>query len=87
MKKIVFTIIITCVLVSTNAIAEKADCSKFEKLTKESMKCIAKNLKDKTVTIAKGSKNKIGELGAKTGLKEKLLKFKNSKSGSEFLEK
>ena len=101
MKKILFTILITLALVITNAIAEKIDCTQFDKVSAKYIECSAKNLKEKSsklklkvtvgaeklkkkiVTNTKDSKKKFD----KSSLKEKLVKFKNSKSLTEFLEK
>ena len=101
MKKILFTILITLALVTTNAIAEKIDCTQFDKVSAKYLECSAKNLKEKSseiklkvtvgaeefkekiTTNAKNSKTKFN----KSSLKEKLVKFKNSKSLTKFMEK
>jgi len=101
MKKIIFTTIIILVLVTANAIAEKIDCSQFDKVSAKYFECSANNLKEKSselklkatvgaeelkqkiTTNAKNSKKKFN----KSSLKEKLVKFKNSKSLTEFMEK
>ena len=101
MKKIIFTTLITWTLIVTNAIAEKIDCTQFDKVSAKYLECSAKNLKEKSselklkvtvgaeglkekiTTNAKNSKTKFN----KSGLKEKLVKFKNSKSLTEFMEK
>ena len=77
------------------------DCSKFEKLSKEYAKCNANLLKknaenlkiktsEKTESLKKKATAKIDE-GKKifnnSKLKEKLIKFKNSKNHKEFMEK
>ena len=70
------------------------DCNKFDKLSKEYAKCTAELIKEKTSEKAelikektyekyKEGKKKINKLN----LKEKLIKFKNSKSHKEFTEK
>ena len=59
------------------------DCDKFEKLTKEYAKCKTELIKEKTSEKFKDSKKKINKLN----LKDKLIKFKNSKSHKEFMEK
>ena len=100
MKKIIFILLITSVLMS-NAMAEKIDCNQFEKVSAKYIECSAKNLKEKSselklkatvgaeelkkkiVTNTKDSKKKFD----KSSLKEKLVKFKNSKSLTEFMEK
>ena len=101
MKKIIFTTLITCVLIITNAIAEKIDCTQFDKISAKYLECSAKNLKEKSselklkvtvgaeelkekiTTKANNSKTKF----SKHNLKEKLVKFKNSKSLTKFMEK
>ncbi|MDA7825318.1 hypothetical protein N9A20_00415 [Candidatus Pelagibacter sp.] len=93
MKKIIFITLITSVLMS-NAMAEKIDCTQFDKVSAKNIECSAKNLKEKSselklkvivgaeefkekiTTNVKNSKTKFN----KSSLKEKLVKFKNSKS-------
>jgi hypothetical protein len=101
MKKIIFTTLITWALVAANAIAEKIDCTQFDKISAKYLECSAKNLKEKSselklkatvgaeelkekiTTNVKNSKTKFD----KSSLKEKLVKFKNSKTLTEFMEK
>ena len=101
MKKIIFTTLITWMLITVNAIAEKIDCTQFEKVSAKYIECSTKNLKEKSselklkatvgaeklkekiTTNAKSGKKKFDKLN----LKEKLIKFKNSKSLTEFMEK
>ena len=101
MKKIIFTALITWTLIVTNTIAEKIDCTQFDKVSAKYLECSAKNLKgksselklkatvgaeelkEKITTSVKNSKTKFNKLK----LKEKLVKFKNSKSLTEFMEK
>ena len=101
MKRIIFTTLITWVLITANVIAEKIDCTQFDKVSAKYLECSAKNLKEKSselklkavigaeelkekITInAKNSKTKFN----KSSVKEKLVKFKNSKSLTEFMEK
>ena len=101
MKNIIFTTLITWTLITTNTIAEKIDCTQFDKVSAKYLECSAKNLKEKSselklkvivgakefkekiTTSAKNSKTKFN----KSSLKEKLVKFKNSKSLIEFMEK
>ena len=100
MKKIVFITLIISVLMS-NAMAEKINCNQFEKISAKYIECSAKNLKeksselklkatvgaeelkDKITTNAKSGKKKFD----KSSLKEKLVKFKNSKTLTESMEK
>ena len=101
MKNIIFTTLITWTLIVTNAIAEKIDCTQFDKVSAKYLECSAKNLKEKSSEIklkvivgAEGFKEKIttNVKNSKTkfdksSLKEKLVKFKNSKTLTEFMEK
>ena len=89
MKKIIFTALITWTLIVTNTIAEKIDCTQFDKVSAKYLECSAKNIKEKSselkekiTTNAKNGKIKFN----KSNLKEKLVKFKNSKSLTEFME-
>ena len=101
MKKIIFTTLITSVFIMLTAMAEKIDCTQFDKVSAKYIECSAKNLKEKSselklkatvgaeelkekiTTNAKNGKKKFD----KSSLKEKLVKFKNSKSLTEFMEK
>ena len=101
MKKIIFTTLITWILITANVIAEKIDCTQFEKVSAKYIECSAKNLKEKSselklkatvgadelkekiTTNAKSGKKKFDKLN----LKEKLVKFKNSKTLTGFMEK
>ena len=101
MKKIIFTVLITWLIVATNAVAENINCTHFNKVSAKYLECSAKNIKEKSselklkVTIGaeelkekitintKNSKTKFN----KSSLKEKLVKFKNSKILTEFMEK
>ena len=85
----------------SNAMAEKIDCNRFEKVSTKYIECKEKNLKEKSselklkatvgaeklkekiTTNAKSEKKKFDKLN----LKEKLVKFKNSKTLTEFMEK
>ena len=101
MKKIIFISLFSWVLITCNAVAEKIDCTQFDKVSAKYLECSAKNLKEKSselklkVTVgAEELKEKI-TINAKIGkkkfdklnLKEKLVKFKNSKTLTEFMEK
>ncbi len=101
MKKIIFTALIAGLILTTNSVAEKTDCTQFDKVSAKYLECSAKNLKGKSselklkatvgaeglkekITISvKNSKTKFNKLK----LKEKLVKFKNSKTLTEFMEK
>ena len=100
MIKVVF-FLITFFISLSNSIAEEIDCNQFEKISAKYIECSAKNLKeksselklkatvgaeelkDKITTNAKSGKKKFD----KSSLKEKLVKFKNSKTLTEFMEK
>ena len=101
MKKIIFISLFSWVLIASNAIAKKIDCTLFDKVSSKYLECSAKNLKEKSselklkVTVgAEELKEKI-TINAKSGkkkfdklnLKEKLVKFKNNKTLTEFMEK
>ena len=69
------------------------DCNKFDKLSKEYAKCTAELIKEKTSEKAELIKEKTSEKYKeakkkinKLNLKEKLIKFKKSKSHKEFME-
>ena len=79
-KLFVYLLILTITNVNSS-IAN--DCNKFDKLSKEYAKCTAELIKDKTSQKYKEGKKKLNKLN----LKEKLIKFKNSKSHKEFTEK
>ena len=101
MKKIIFTVLITSVLITSNVMAEKIDCTQFDKVSAKYIECSTKNLKEKSselklkakvgaeelkekiTTNAKSGKKKFDKLN----LKEKLVKFRNSKSLTEFMDK
>ena len=70
------------------------DCSKYDKLSKEYAKCASDKLKKETSQKAEEIKSKTAkkiEEGKKkfnsSKLKDTLIKFKNSKSHKEFMEK
>ena len=79
-KLFVYLLILTITNVNLS-IAD--DCNKFDKLSKEYAKCTAELIKNKTSEKYKEGKKKLNKLN----LKEKLIKFKNSKSHKEFTEK
>ena len=79
-KLFVYLLILTITNVNLS-IAD--DCNKFDKLSKEYAKCTTELIKEKTSEKYKEGKKKLNKLN----LKEKLIKFKNSKSHKEFTEK
>ena len=48
MKKIIFTALITGLIVTTNALTDKIDCTQFDKVSAKYIECSAKNLKEKS---------------------------------------
>ena len=48
MKKIIFTLLFSWVLITSNAIAEKIDCTQFDKVSAKYLECSAKNVKEKS---------------------------------------
>ena len=82
MKIKLFAYLIILTITSVNS-STADDCNKFDKLSKEYAKCTAELIKEKTSEKYKEGKKKLNKLN----LKEKLIKFKNSKSHKEFMEK
>ena len=78
--KIITSVLFISLFSLTFSYAE--DCSKYDKLSKEYAKCTAELIKEKTSEKFTDSKKKLNKLN----LKEKLIKFKNSKSHKEFTE-
>ena len=81
MKIKLLTYLLILTLTNVN-ISVADDCNKFDKLSKEYAKCTAELIKEKTSEKYKEGKKKLNKLN----LKEKLVKFKNSKSHKEFTE-
>ena len=79
-KLVLYLIILTITNVNLS-IAD--DCNKFDKLSKEYAKCSAELIKEKSSEKYNKAIKKINKLN----LKDKLIKFKNSKSHKEFMEK
>ena len=79
LKLVAYLIILTIANINLS-VAD--DCNKFDKLSKEYAKCTAELIKEKTSEKYKKGKKKLNKLN----LKEKLIKFKNSKSHKEFTE-
>ena len=82
MKFKLFAYIIFSTIVIVN-ISVADDCNKYDKLSKDYAKCTAELIKEKTSEKYKKGKKKLNKLN----LKEKLIKFKNSKSHIEFTQK
>ena len=92
----IIKIIISVLFISLFSLAFSSaeDCSKYDKLSKEYAKCTSDKLKKKTSKkteeIKSKTAKKIEESKKKIknfNLKDKLKKFKNSKSHKEFTEK
>jgi|TARA_B110000238_G_C15897318_1_gene340375 hypothetical protein len=101
MKKIVYINLIIIILSFTITVAEEINCTQFDKISSKYLECISNNIKNKSKklnlqTIA-GAKNLKKTLITSTTegkkmynistLKEKLIKFKNSKTLTQFMEK
>ena len=69
MKKIIFTLLFSWVLITSNAIAEKIDCTQFDKVSAKYLECSAKNLKEKS------SKLKLKVTVGAENLRKKYLKM------------
>ena len=92
MIKIIIKVLLIYLFSFTFSFAE--DCSQYDKLSKEYAKCTSDKLKKETSQKAKEIKSKTEkkiEEGKKKlknfNLKDKLNKFKNSKTLKEFTEK
>ena len=90
--KIIISVLFISLFYFTYSYAE--DCSKYDKLSKEYAKCTSDKLKKKTSKKTEEIKSKTAkkiEEGKKKiknfNLKDKLKKFKNSKSHKEFTQK
>ena len=90
--KIIISVLFITLFGLTFSSAE--DCTKYDKLSKEFAKCTSDKLKNKTSKKADDIKTKTVkkiEQGKKKlknfNIKDKLKKFKNSKSLKEFTEK
>ena len=89
------------ILNPTDIKAKKIDCTQFDKVSAKYLECSAKNLKEKSgvlklkVTLeTEELKEKIAKNATdskkkfnKSYLKKKLVKFKNSKTLTQFMEK
>ena len=66
---------------------EIVDCEQFDKISAKYVECKAKNLKTTLNESQKKIKSETEKKIKKSGIKEKLIKFKNSKTGSDFFKK
>ena len=95
--RIFYIITIVSLLCFSNIYSAKADCSGIDKLTNEYAKCIADIAREKGANVKNAAKEKGKEVKEKVAsdenkkkfskFKAKLKKFKNSKTGSEFMKK
>ena len=90
--KILSLVIIIFIYNLSYALAK--DCNKYDKLSKDFAKCTSEKLKEKTskktTELKELTSKKINESKKKfnsSTFKEKLLKFKDSKTLKEFIEK
>ena len=87
--KILLLILTIIIGSSFSAFAKTDDCNKYDKLSAEYAKCASELIKKKSLEIKDKTSIKIEEgkkKFKKFNLKEKLLKFKNSKTHKEFIE-
>ena len=81
MKKTKILILLISLIWTNPSVVLAKDCSKLDKLSKEYAECNAKILKKKASDKIEEGKKKLNKLN----IKEKLLKFKNSKSHKDFV--
>ena len=89
MIQVVFYLI-TFFICLSNSIAEEINCNQFDKLSAKYVECSALKLKEKSKDLKNTTMEKIDDSKKKfdgSELKENLIKFKNSKSLSEFMGK
>ena len=78
--KIFFTILIL-ININTPILSQEIDCNQFDKLSANYIECTAIKMKEKASKKIDKSKKKFN----KTGLGEKINKFKNSKTLSDLI--
>ena len=83
MKSKIIISIIYFILFITPSYSDDLDCDQFEKLSAKYVECNAKKLKENTANQVNIGKKKFEN----SNLKEKLIKFKNSKNLMDFLDK
>ena len=83
--------ILTIFFISINiSSADVIDCDQFDKLSAKYAECTALKIKEKSKDLKNTAVENINESKKKfdsSKLKENLIKFKNSKSLTEFMEK
>tara|TARA_Y100000590_G_C15481820_1_gene924325 strand:- start:564 stop:839 length:276 start_codon:yes stop_codon:yes gene_type:complete len=90
MTKVIKLFIVLFFFINNNVLAEEINCSKFDKLSKEYIKCVAEITKQKSKKVKEkvtSDENKAKISNIKSKFSEKIKKFKNSKTGEEFLKK
>ncbi len=88
MKKIFLVVVF--LMSASCSVAKTVDCNEYDKLSAEYAKCTSELIKKKSLEIKSKTTAKIEEGKKefnKLDLKTKLLKFKNSKSHKEFVNK
>ena len=83
MKSKLIISIIYIILFITPSYSNDIDCDQFEKLSAKYVECNTKKLKENTKKQVNIGKKKFDN----STLKEKLIKFKNSKNLMDFLDK
>jgi len=78
--KITIVFLISFFVISSSSSSE-LDCNKFEKMSAKYLECNAKKLKDKTIEKVEIGKDKM----EKSRIKDKLKKFKGSKTLSDLI--
>ena len=81
MKKLKIINLLIGIIFASNSTVMAQDCSKLDKLSKEYAKCNAEIIKNKTSGKIEEGKKKFYKLN----IKEKILKFKKSKSFKDFV--
>ena len=78
--KVTIVFLISFFVISSSN-SDELDCNKFEKMSAKYLECNAKKLKDKTIEKVEIGKDKM----EKSGIKDKLKKFKSSKTLSDII--
>ena len=89
MKIIKILILLVTLILTNKSVVLAQDCSKLDKISKEYAECNANLLKKNAAILKNKASEKIDEGKKKFNkfnIKDKLLKFKNSKSLKEFVE-
>ena len=81
MKIKIILFFLISLIINFSVYADEQDCTQFKKLTAKYIECNAKKLKNKTNEKVKISKEKF----EKSGIKDKLKKFKESKTLSDLI--